>query len=289
MIRGDDMNTRKIISVILGIILVLSLAFNVYLIVENTSFGYDKSESSLDYGYSSEPSYESEGFQSADGSKSSTDQMLIMNSSITIIVKDNEKKDEEIRTYIKQHNGKLINSNAYQYDKFDKVFTLQVKIPQEDYDAFMDYLKDIGDVDYFSENSYDVYDQYQDNELRIEMFENKLSRLYELLDSAKDINDLIIIENSISDTIYQIEYLKGIQDNLEYESDYATITITLKPIVKEVVEPSGLDGIFSEAFTISLNAFLKFIEWLIRILFFVLPYGLIGIVGYIVYRKLIKK
>ncbi len=289
MIRGDDMNTRKIISVILGIILVLSLAFNVYLIVENTSFGYDKSESSLDYGYSSEPSYESEGFQSADGSKNSTDQMLIMNSSITIIVKDNEKKDEEIRTYIKQHNGKLINSNAYQYDMFDKVFTLQVKIPQEDYDAFMDYLKDIGDVDYFSENSYDVYDQYQDNELRIEMFENKLSRLYELLDSAKDINDLIIIENSISDTIYQIEYLKGIQDNLEYESDYATITITLKPIVKEVVEPSGLDGIFSEAFTISLNAFLKFIEWLIRILFFVLPYGLIGIVGYIVYRKLIKK
>ena len=279
------MNRKKIFNIVMAILLVTSVIFNIYFIFGDSMLNNKSDQSSMEYDGMS-PTYgkTSEESDSAQNEAGLTE-MLIMNSSITITVEDNKTKDIEIRDYIKQHKGKLISSYDYQYGNLQKVYTLQVKIPQELYDDFMTYLKGIGNVDSSSENSYDVFDQYQDNALRIEMLENKLARLYELLEQAKDINDLIILENYISDTIYQIENLKGIQDRLEYETAYATVSITIKPIVKEVLEPSGLDGIFSEAFTSSLNAFLKFIEWFIRILFFTLPYALIAGVGYLVYRK----
>ena len=279
------MNRKKIFNIVMAILLVTSVIFNIYFIFGDSMLGNKSDQNSMEYDYMA-PSYGKTGEESDAGqNEAGLTEMLIMNSSITITVEDNKAKDIEIRDYIKQHKGKLISSYDYQYDNLQKVYTLQVKIPQELYDDFMTYLKGIGNVDSSSENSYDVFDQYQDNALRIEMLENKLARLYELLEQAKDINDLIILENYISDTIYQIENLKGMQDRLEYESAYATVSITIKPIVKEVLEPSGLDGIFSEAFTSSLNAFLKFIEWFIRILFFTLPYALIAGVGYLVYRK----
>ena len=279
------MNRKKIFNIVMAILLVTSVIFNIYFIFGDSMLNNKSDQSSMEYDGMS-PTYgkTSEESDSAQNEAGLTE-MLIMNSSITITVEDNKAKDIEIRDYIKQHKGKLISSYDYQYGNLQKVYTLQVKIPQELYDDFMTYLKGIGNVDSSTENSYDVFDQYQDNALRIEMLENKLARLYELLEQAKDINDLIILENYISDTIYQIENLKGMQDRLEYESAYATVSITIKPIVKEVLEPSGLDGIFSEAFTSSLNAFLKFIEWFIRILFFTLPYALITGVGYLLYKK----
>ena len=279
------MNRKKIFNIVMAILLVTSVIFNIYFIFGDSMLGNKSDQNSMEYDYMA-PSYGKTGEESDAGqNEAGLTEMLIMNSSITITVEDNKAKDIEIRDYIKQHKGKLISSYDYQYGNLQKVYTLQVKIPQELYDDFMTYLKGIGNVDSSTENSYDVFDQYQDNALRIEMLENKLARLYELLEQAKDINDLIILENYISDTIYQIENLKGMQDRLEYESAYATVSITIKPIVKEVLEPSGLDGIFSEAFTSSLNAFLKFIEWFIRILFFTLPYALIAGVGYLLYKK----
>ena len=279
------MNRKKIFNIVMAILLVTSVIFNIYFIFGDSMLGNKSDQNSMEYDYMA-PSYGKTGEESDAGqNEAGLTEMLIMNSSITITVEDNKAKDIEIRDYIKQHKGKLISSYDYQYGNLQKVYTLQVKIPQELYDDFMTYLKGIGNVDSSTENSYDVFDQYQDNALRIEMLENKLARLYELLEQAKDINDLIILENYISDTIYQIENLKGMQDRLEYESAYATVSITIKPIVKEVLEPSGLDGIFSEAFTSSLNAFLKFIEWFIRILFFTLPYALITGVGYLLYKK----
>lgn len=279
------MNRKKIFNIVMAVLLVTSVIFNIYFIFGDSMLSNKSDQSSMEYDGMS-PTYgkTSEESDLAQNEAGLTE-MLIMNSSITITVEDNETKDLEIRDYIKQQKGKLISSYDYQYGNLQKVYTLQVKIPQELYDDFMTYLKGIGTVDSFSENSYDVFDQYQDNALRIEMLENKLARLYELLEQAKDINDLIVLENYISDTIYQIENLKGIQDRLEYETAYATVSITIKPVVKEVLEPSGLDGIFSEAFTSSLNAFLKFIEWFIRILFFTAPYALIAGAGYLVYKK----
>ncbi len=284
------MNRKKIFSIIIAVLLILSLAFNVYNLFEGGLSNLNLNKEVSD-GYS--PSYEygkSEDYSSNNSTAQRSDtEMLVMNAGITITVDNNKTIDEQVRSKVREYGGKLVSSYDYQFDKTQKVYTLQVKVPQEKYEEFIDYLKNIGKTDNFSENSYDVYDQYQDNALRITMLNNKLDRLYELLKQAKDVNDLIILENYISDTIYQIESFKSIQSRLEYETDYASVSITIKPVVKEVVEPSGLQNLFPNAFTNSLNAFLKFIEWFVRILFFVLPYVILTGIGYFIYRKTLRR
>ena len=280
------MKKGKIITIIIASLLVVSVLFNVYNIlygkifsITSDQYSMTKDSSDVEYG----------GLYESDSNNGiANTEMLIINSNITIKADNNGNIDTLIRAYVKDNNGKIINSYDYLTSQDYKVYTLEVKIPQDLYNDFMEYLKQQGEVVNLYENSYDVANQYNDNQLRITLYENKLARLYELLDQSADMSDLITIENAISDTIYQIESLKSTQGDLEYNNEYASVSITINPIIKETVEASGLDGIFGDAFTSSINGFILFITWFIKIIFYIIPYTIIVVMGYVVYRKIKK-
>ena len=281
------MKKGKIITIIIASLLVVSVLFNVYNIIYGNIFNKPSDQYSLTSNSYDRTEYG--GLYETDTSKTAdNNEMLIINSNITIKAEDNGNIDKLIRAYVKDNNGKIVNSYDYLTSEDYKVYTLEVKIPQDLYNDFMEYLKQQGEVVNLYENSYDVANQYNDNQLRITMYENKLTRLYELLDQSADMSDLITIENAISDTIYQIESLKRTQGDLEYNNEFASVSITINPIIKETVEASGLDGIFGDAFTSSINGFILFITWMIKIIFFILPYTLICGLGYVAYRMIRK-
>ncbi len=278
---------KKAGKIILCVIGVFSLLLNAYFVIEpKTTY---KMEDSSSYLYESISSNNGKDYSgSYSNSYANANEMIVRNTTITLEVKNNAEKYEELRAKTASYQGMIQSSSSYKYGDTMRYY-LVVRIPTMLYEDFISYLKNEGEVTDFSENGYSVSEEYSDNSLRIEMYENKLQRLNDLLKQAENMSDLIVIENSISDTIYEIERLKGSNRVLKDESDYATIHITLSE-KKETVKKGIFDNLFTEAFTDSLNAFLSFISFMIRVIFFLFPYALIlAAVYYLIIRPIKKR
>lgn len=220
--------------------------------------------------------------------ESPADEMLIKHASITVVCDKNADVFEEVRNKIKEFQGRIASSDSYRYSGEQNAYSIVARIPADQYDSFLNYLKGTGEVTGFSENATDIYKQYQDNALRIEMYETKLERLYALMEQAKDVNDLIALEDSVSQTIYNIESLRSVQGDYEDEVAYSTINITLQPKVVQTIEERSFGDVLREAVTDSINSLLNVLEFLLRGFIFLFPYLIVAGLGFFLFRKFRK-
>ena len=141
--------------------------------------------------------------------------------------------------------GDYYDSNARRYANYT------VRVPKENYDAFLNAAGDIGHVVSSSETSTDVGDQYYDTELRLKTLQIKQDRLMALLEKAELMEDIIALENALSDVQYQIEQHTSTLKRYDGLVDFATIKLTIQEVIKLSNEPgeaASLGERFSDAF-----------------------------------------
>ena len=284
---------KKAGKILLIVLMIVSLGMNVYLFsesgsrkslaVNNSGYGYYAMDSAYEESYYEKADYSYDAVSSPPSSE--RNEMLIKHVSVTLNAEDTSSKEEEIRNVMKQLKGMVDSSYSYANGEGYIYYTMTLRIPADAYDSFCSFLKE-GEASSFSEDISDIYDSYSDNALRIEMYENKLERLYALLEEADSMSDMISIEDSVSATIYEIERLKSIQNRYDNEVSYSTFYININPVIHRTVEERNFTTILHSALTDSINAFLNTLEFLLRALFYVFPYLLIVIVGWIIYRNI---
>lgn len=134
---------------------------------------------------------------------------------------------------------------------------LQVRIPAENYDRFIEALHEAGTITSLYEGADDVTDSYRDIESRLTTAKTKLARLQELLAQAEDMSDIITIESAISDTEYEIDYLQGCLNGYDSRVSYSSVFIYLREVYK--VQNNDAPLTFSErisrAFSSSIEDF----------------------------------
>ena len=119
-------------------------------------------------------------------------------------------------------------SNHYSADYRSSDYT--IRIPAEQFDAFLSQVGNLCSVRRQSRNAEDVSERYYDTESRLETAKIKLDRLQELLARAESMEDVITIENAISDVEYQIESLSGELRHYDALIGYATVYVTLSEV-----------------------------------------------------------
>lgn len=167
-------------------------------------------------------------------------------------------------------------------------------------DALNDFLDDLDGMDAYklSENigTEDVTQTYRDTESRIQVLENKEARLNELLERAETIEDIIQIENSLSETIAERESLQSRLETFDDLIDYTEVhlSVTERPRIANTRE-DGLSFIarIREAFVDSFYAFYYFIQdafiWLIYAIPFILILALLIGIGFYIRKKVSNK
>ena len=86
---------------------------------------------------------------------------------------------------------------------------LTVKIPVEQYETFLGGLSEIGEIESKSQTTEDITSQYYDVDARIEMLEGRYERLKEHLETATAMEDIIALEEEISQVLLELDTLKG--------------------------------------------------------------------------------
>lgn len=174
-----------------------------------------------------------------------------------------------------------------------RVVDYTLRVPTEQLNAFLNDLEGM-DAYRVSEQmgSEDVTQQYRDTEARIRVLDNKEDRLSELLERAETIEEIIQIENSLSETIAEREQLQSQLDYFDDLIDYTVVrmTITERPRISGDRE-EGLSFLrrVQEALTDSFFAFYYIVQDIIIFFIYAFPYilvlGLIGLVIWLVAKR----
>lgn len=143
--------------------------------------------------------------------------------------------------------------------------------------------------------SQDITQTYRDTETRINVLRQKEERLNELLAQAETIDQILQIENSLSDTIAERETLQSQLDNFDDLIDYTQVHMTITERMR-VSSTRGDSFPFwqrvQEAFLDSLYAFYYWLQdaaiWLIYLLPFLVVAGLL-LLAFFALRRMYRR
>ena len=105
-----------------------------------------------------------------------------------------------------------------------------IRVPAERYE---DFIRGIGEdcrVVSMDQSMTDIAEQYFDAEQKLETLRNKHDRLEELLSRADNMSDIIVLENELSDTEYQINRYQGTLNKYDSLVNFSTVSISLREV-----------------------------------------------------------
>lgn len=125
--------------------------------------------------------------------------------------------------------------NNYRYDRYAYLI---VRVPQDKADDFIKATDGKMTVTAQSEDTKDVTLSYSDVESRLKALYAQEGRLLELLEQAKNLNEVIQLEDKLTDVRYEIESYESAKRSYDNKIEFTTVTIHLYE-VKEIkpVEP----------------------------------------------------
>jgi hypothetical protein len=164
-----------------------------------------------------------------------------------------------------------------------------VRVPADRYAAFIEEAAKLGTVRYQAESTDDVTQQHIDLKARLDNLKAQELRLREFFAKAKNVSEMLQIENELSRVRGEIESLAAQVAYLERQAAMATVTIELTE-PKALVRPAGIDWGVGTAFTNGVRAFVGTLNVLIVLLGPALALALfIGLPAYLIVRALVQR
>ena len=149
--------------------------------------------------------------------------------------------------------------------------SLTLRIPSNHLDAVIDDLRELGTVDQLSTDSYDVTTEVTDLNAKISTLRASTERIQGLLLEAKDISDIIKLENELDGRQAELQSLEARQRGLDDQVSMSTIdlSLTTEPVVIVDDSPETFwDGLVS-----GWNALVAFLSGALVIVGVLLPWA----------------
>lgn len=223
------------------------------------------------------------------------DRKIIKNANLNLAVDDYDQALDEIRAKVHVLNGYIANESENTIDRLGtKRGSLQVRIPQPQFESFLEGMPALGEMKYKEIYSQDVTEEYIDITGRLKALRTKEERLLDILTKSGNLNEILAVENELANTRTQLESTEGRLRYLNNQTDFSTISITLEQMAvsTQQVTASGLKGVGQRAkaaFIEAINNILVGLGKLVVFLSAAIPYlvvlALLGLLIIAIWRK----
>ncbi|MCM1185400.1 MAG: DUF4349 domain-containing protein [Lachnoclostridium sp.] len=215
----------------------------------------------------------SNGTDNMDSMIEDTDRKLIRNVNLSVETKEFDALMAAVTEQVKALGGYIENSNTYNGSSYSghrnsKNSSLTIRIPKDKLDGFLETVSGISNVVRRSENVNDVTLAYVDLESHKNALKVEQERLIALLEKAETVEDILTIENRLSDVRYQLESMESRLRTIDNQVDYSTVYLDISE-VKELtpVEEKNAWQRMGEGFVDSLESvgdgFKEFCIWIV--------------------------
>ena len=184
---------------------------------------------------------------------------IIYTANLTLESKDYEAARSALDSALAEAGGYLESSSEYSSTGSSRSVNLTYRVPQANYQSFLEAVAAAGNVTYRSQQADDVTTQYMDVSARLSNLQAQRTRLQQLQAKAETLSDLLQIEDSLTEVQSQIE---SWQSQLDWYSDQVqqcTVYIDLNEV--QTYTPAD-EGFFSRIGTALVSGWGNFVNGL---------------------------
>lgn len=161
------------------------------------------------------------------------DVKLILRASLVLETTDFEQSAKSLNQLVSDYDGYFENTEVdlgtYGAGSGRRGY-YTVRVPREHFDAFLSSAENVCHLVSRSESAEDVGAQYHDTELRVKTLRTKEERLLTLMGQATKMEDIIALEDSLTDVQYEIEQYTTQLNRYDSLIGYSTVNITLSQV-----------------------------------------------------------
>ena len=181
---------------------------------------------------------------------------------LSLECKSMEGAEKELKDKVKAQGGYIESEDYSAISQWNdtKRMNFTIRLPKGNVDSFLDFLNGEGRILSKSENLQDVRLQYRDAKNHIKALETEQERILALMEKAETVDQLIALENRLTDIRYQLDSYNS--EILDYDNkvDFSTIYLELQESIGGKINQSGnysffdrvRDGFFRNLFEIRL-------------------------------------
>lgn len=159
-------------------------------------------------------------------------------------------KLNELGGYVE--NSDIYNGSSYYQNTPIRNASMTLRVPSKNLDVFLDALQGQATVTNINQSVEDVTLSYVDMDSRKKSLQTEQDRLLELLSQAEDMEDILLIEERLSEVRYNIESMESQLRTYDNKVDYSTIYINIQEVeTLTVVEPESTGDRISREFSMN--------------------------------------
>lgn len=267
--RGGTARRLLRIGVIAGLIVAMGA-------LAGCSSSSDSSSSGAEDG--ADAAYAEGGAQedsAANAAPEDQDRSLIVTGELYITVEDPLVAADQAANIVQSAGGRIdARSETAPQGRDGGSASLTLRIPADELDAVVDDLRELGTVDHFATNARDVTTEVTDLEAKISTLRDSTDRIQDLLADAKDIKDIITLEDELASRQAELQSLEAQQRGLDDQVSMSTIdlSLTTEPVVIVDDSPQTFwDGVVS-----GWNGLVSFVSGALVVLGVLLPWAVLA-------------
>ncbi|MBQ2973611.1 MAG: DUF4349 domain-containing protein [Clostridia bacterium] len=248
-----------------------------------------------DFKYSAQSS--AAGGAEAPGEQKKTEEKIIKTVDLSIQTKEYEAYIAALTANVTKLGGYVENSTnhmgSYYSVNSNRSSTYVVRIPADKLDEFLAGAEEKGKITRKTENQENVTLEYVDLESRINAYKTERTTLTGLLEKAESLEDVLSIQERLSEVNYQIETFTAQMRVLENRIGYSTVTLNIDEVERVTEEKPTLGSRIKNTFLDNLDDLVEglgdFVVNFIGGLPIILPVAAVIVAAILILRKIIKK
>jgi hypothetical protein len=221
------------------------------------------------------------------------ERLIVKTGSLSMVVEDVAAAIDKIQKYAEEKDGFVVSSNISKYG-VAPTGNITVRIPVEVFDAGFEEVKDFGEVQEQSVTGQDVTEEYIDLDAQLNNLKATETQFLEIMKQAVKIQDILDVQRELTIIRGQIERIEGRMKYLRESAAMSTLTVYLStdpsalPVIEDEDEWKPL-GVIKDAFRALIEVAKFLANGIIWLVIFIPLWALIGLIVWLVRRKVRKK
>jgi hypothetical protein len=148
---------------------------------------------------------------------------------LRVIVEDFAKAEPAFMAALKEAKGHVAHSEVGGSPSQGRMGTWRVRVPVDQFDAFRDAVRQLGEVERDTADSEDMTEEFYDLEAHVKNRQAEEEALRELLkDKGKSLSDILLIQEKVNQVRDDINRKQGRLKLLANLTDLTTVTVQLR-------------------------------------------------------------
>lgn len=131
--------------------------------------------------------------------------------------------------------GGYIESSSVDNSGYTRSAQMTIRVPHQQGEAFSGYLSENSHVLSSGIDTTDITLTYVDTKSRVDAYKAEKEQLEALMKQAKDLTEILSIQNRLTEVIYEIESYESQLRTYDNLVDYATVNLHIREVEKETV------------------------------------------------------